>query len=173
MEKKRKKSPEKGATPINITAVKELAEILENGSLSDIEYETTACRIRVSKSSGQGFSGNFSSMPYVHNVAQPHLQIPSLEKSSVDPQPACHDNLSGHPGAIKSPMVGTVYVAAKPGDPAFVCVGSDVKKGETLAIIEAMKVMNPLKATRSGKVTHIFAEDAHPVEFDQLLFVIE
>ena len=74
---------------------------------------------------------------------------------------------------MKSPMVGTVYLSPKPGDPPFVTVGATVTAGQTIMIIEAMKVMNPLKAPKSGKITHILVEDTHPVEFDEPLLIIE
>jgi len=78
-----------------------------------------------------------------------------------------------HPGAVKSPMVGTVYMSPQPGNPAFISVGDTVTEGQTLLIIEAMKVMNPIPAPRAGKVAAILVDDAEPVEFDQALIVLE
>src|SRR2546427_651272 len=81
--------------------------------------------------------------------------------------------LSNHPGTVKSPMVGTAYMCAEPGAAPFVKVGDMISVGQTLMIIEAMKVMNPIKAAQSGKVLQIFAKDGTPVEFGEPLMVIE
>ncbi|WP_040848007.1 biotin/lipoyl-containing protein, partial [Nitrospirillum viridazoti] len=78
-----------------------------------------------------------------------------------------------HPGAVKSPMVGTAYLAPEPGAGTFVKVGDAVKVGQTLLIIEAMKVMNPIKATKAGTVTQIQVGDAQPVEYGEVLLIIE
>jgi acetyl-CoA carboxylase biotin carboxyl carrier protein len=78
-----------------------------------------------------------------------------------------------HPGTVKSPMVGTVYRAPTPGSANFVDIGSDVKEGQTLLIIEAMKTMNQINAPRAGKVTRVFVENAQPVEYGEALVVIE
>ena len=80
---------------------------------------------------------------------------------------------SSHPGSVKSPMVGTVYLQSDPGAPVFVKKGDTVSEGDTLLIIEAMKVMNPIKADKSGTVTQILVENAQPVEFGDVLVVIE
>ncbi len=80
---------------------------------------------------------------------------------------------AAHPGAVKSPMVGTVYLSGEPGAKAFVSVGSKVNEGDTLVIIEAMKVMNPITATRAGTVKQVLVQNAQPVEFDQPLVIIE
>jgi acetyl-CoA carboxylase biotin carboxyl carrier protein len=80
--------------------------------------------------------------------------------------------MASHPGAVASPMVDTVYVAAEPDAPAFVAVGDTVKKGQTVLIVEAMKVMNPITADKAGTVKSILVENAQPVEFDQPLVVI-
>lgn len=80
---------------------------------------------------------------------------------------------TAHPGAVKSPMVGTVYLQSEPGTPSFVKKGDQVKAGDTLVIIEAMKVMNPIKAEKAGTVSQILIENAQPVEFGEVLMVIE
>lgn len=80
---------------------------------------------------------------------------------------------TSHPGAVKSPMVGTVYLQSEPGAPTFVSKGSNVNAGDTLLIIEAMKVMNPIKADKAGTVTQILVENGEPVEFGDVLMVIE
>ncbi len=80
---------------------------------------------------------------------------------------------AGHPGAVKSPMVGTVFAAAEPGAPPFVAVGNKVTAGDTLLIVEAMKVMNPIIAPQAGTIRQILVENGQPVEFDEVLLVIE
>jgi acetyl-CoA carboxylase biotin carboxyl carrier protein len=94
------------------------------------------------------------------------------QTTSTDPSPVSPSS-GTHPGTIKSPMVGTAYLCPKPGDPPFIEVGKKISEGQTLMIIEAMKVMNPLKATKSGTVTDILIEDGQPVEFDESLLIIE
>ena len=80
---------------------------------------------------------------------------------------------ANHPGAVKSPMVGTVYLSGEPGAKPFVSPGQSVREGETLLIVEAMKVMNPILAPRAGTVTQVLVQDAQPVEFDQPLVIVE
>jgi acetyl-CoA carboxylase biotin carboxyl carrier protein len=87
--------------------------------------------------------------------------------------PAAKPADTDHPGTVKSPMVGTVYRAPTPGTPNFVDVGTEVKEGQTLLIIEAMKTMNQINAPRAGRVTHVFVENAQPVEYGEALVVIE
>jgi acetyl-CoA carboxylase biotin carboxyl carrier protein len=145
-------------------AIRKLAEILADTDLTEIEYEDDGRRIRVV---GRKETTTISTPPA---AISPPLTPPPLS-SSAEQQlkgPEIH-----HPNAIKSPMVGTVYVAAEPGVPPFIKVGDTVSVGQTLLIIEAMKVMNPIKAPRAGKITHIFVKDGTPVEFGEPLLVIE
>ena len=155
-----KKTTPKKKINIDSEAVRELADLFKENDLSEIEYEVDGCRIRVARHHHVAPTTTYHAAP-----SQQHA-LPPVEPAS-EPQKDASKN------AIKSPMVGTVYLSPKPGDPAFVSVGSTVKEGQTLMIIEAMKVMNPMKATKSGKVTHILIEDGQPVEFDQPLLVIE
>ncbi len=101
----------------------------------------------------------------------------SMESDPTTPQPANTQapsaTVQDHPGAVSSPMVGTVYLQSEPGTPPFVSKGKTVNEGDTLVIIEAMKVMNPIKAHKSGTVTQILVENAEPVEFGDVLMVIE
>jgi len=94
---------------------------------------------------------------------------PAAESAPAAPS----QNMANHPGAVNSPMVGTVYLAPSPGAADFVSVGAQVKEGETMMIIEAMKVMNPIPAPRGGTVKAILVSDAQPVEFGDPLIVIE
>lgn len=143
-------------------SVKQLAEILNETGLSEIEYEDQGCRIRVVKSSTPVMM-HATALPSSGMVSAPAPIAPA----PVDAPPP----VSGHP--LRSPMVGTAYFSSEPGAAPFVKVGDHVKEGQTLLIIEAMKVMNPIKATRSGIVRTISVSDASPVEFDEVLMVIE
>ena len=147
---------------IDSKAIKELAGLLDETGLTEIEVADGDKGIRVSKGGG------------VVAAAAPAVQMAS---DPTTPQPAntAAPDPSGAPpaGAVTSPMVGTAYLQAEPGSPAFVSKGDSVKAGDTLMIIEAMKVMNPIKADKSGTVTQILVEDAQPVEFGDVLLVIE
>ncbi|HEY8964749.1 MAG TPA: biotin/lipoyl-containing protein, partial [Alphaproteobacteria bacterium] len=101
-------------------------------------------------------------------ISDPGNRMPAT-MDIAHPAPAS----AAHPGAVTSPMVGTAYLSAEPGKPAFAPVGATVKAGDTLLIIEAMKVMNPIKADKGGKVVQVLVGDAQPVEFGEVLLVIE
>lgn len=144
-------------------SVKQLAEILNETGLSEIEYEDQGCRIRVVK----------SAVPVMVQAAAPFHNPPASSGAPVPGQPSTPlaSAPSGHP--VRSPLVGTAYLCPEPGAASFVKVGDHVKEGQTLLIIEAMKVMNPIKAQHSGVVRAINVNDASPVEFDEILMVIE
>lgn len=166
-----KKSPnqpikKKRRVEIDSEAVRELANLFKENDLSEIEYEVDGCRIRVARHQHMAPMHHMSQISYP--MSAPQAAAPAI--ASEKEEPSTKDITKG---AFKSPMVGTAYLSPKPGDPAFISVGSTVKEGQTLMIIEAMKVMNPLKATKAGKVAHILIEDGQPVEFDQPLVVIE
>jgi acetyl-CoA carboxylase biotin carboxyl carrier protein len=101
----------------------------------------------------------------------PSAPPPAAEPASAKPAEAAPD--ASHPGAVVSPMVGTVYLAPEPGAPPFVKVGDTVKPGQTLVIIEAMKVMNPVTASRGGRVARVLVENGAPVEYGAVLMIIE
>jgi acetyl-CoA carboxylase biotin carboxyl carrier protein len=143
---------------VDIDLVRQLADLLNNTGLSEIEVEDNDRKIRVARTMSA------APMAYAPVAA---AATPTVAAAAVEVAPA------DHPGAIKSPMVGTVYLAASPEAENFVSVGASVKEGDTLLIIEAMKVMNPITAPRGGKVTRIMIENSQPVEFDQPLVVIE
>lgn len=148
---------------IDSKAIKELADLLEETGLNEIEVADGDKAIRVSKGGGTVVSaapagGNIQSDPTVPR--QPTLDAPDTTAQS-------------HPGAVTSPMVGTAYCQPEPGAPSFVSKGDSVKAGDTLIIIEAMKVMNPIKADKGGTVTQILIESGQPVEFGDVLMVIE
>ena len=141
--------------------IRRLAALLEETGLSEIEYEADGRRIRVGRGAGSaaGPTSAPSSVPAPQGEPAAAV-VPEGEEALP-------------PGAVTSPMVGTVYAAAEPGAPPLVKVGDSVKEGQTLLIIEAMKVMNPLASPRAGTVTRILVADGQPVEFGELLLVIE
>lgn len=145
---------------VDLELVRQLAELLNETGLSEIEVEDTDRKVRVAR--GGGFAP-----AAVHYASQP--AVGPVAAAAPAPVVAPAD----HPGTVKSPMVGTVYLASSPETPVFVSVGATVKEGDTLVIIEAMKVMNPIVAPRGGKVTQILVENGQPVEFDQPLVVVE
>ncbi len=136
-----------------------LADLMEQKGLTEVEVTVGDQSLRLSK----GGSAT------VAHVAAP-VAAPAIAPASV---PASAAAPADHPGAVKSPMVGTVYLSPQPGSPAFISVGDAVTEGQTLLIVEAMKVMNPIPAPRSGKITAILVDDAEPIEFDQPLVVLE
>ena len=142
--------------------VQELADILDQAGLAELEYETEAVAIRLSRVS--------NTAPAVAMAAAPAA---SVSAASAPAEPAAPANPADHQGAMISPMVGTVYTAPEPGAAEFVTEGDMVKAGQTLFIVEAMKVMNPITAPAAGKVTKIFVQNAQPIEFGEALAIIE
>ena len=141
--------------------IKELAELLSETGLTEIEVETGDMRIKVAR---QGTAVS-AVVPQVAAAPAPAEAAP--EPKEAAPAPA------DHPGGVKSPMVGTAYLAPEPGSANFVKVGDTVSEGQTILIVEAMKTMNPISAPRAGKVTQIFISNEQPVEFDEVLMIIE
>jgi acetyl-CoA carboxylase biotin carboxyl carrier protein len=144
----------------DLDLVRRLADLLNDAGLSEIEYEIGDRRIRVSRT--------------ITQVAATPLALPTMPVALPAPGAtvAIADE-SNHPGAVKSPMVGTAYLAPEPGKPAFVSVGDKVAAGQTLLIIEAMKTFNPIKAPKAGTITRVVVTNAQPVEFGQVLMVVE
>ena len=143
--------------------IKELAELLSETGPTEIEVETGDMRIKVARQ-GTAVSGI---VPQV--AAAPAAAEAAPEPKEAAPAPAPTD----HPGGVKSPMVGTAYLAPEPGSANFVKVGDTVSEGQTILIVEAMKTMNPISAPRAGKVTQILISNEQPVEFDEVLMIIE
>jgi acetyl-CoA carboxylase biotin carboxyl carrier protein len=158
-----KPSSKAGASETKL--IRELAGILNDTNLAEIEMEKGDLKIRVSKHSG------VSPAPIQHISAPPAaaaLAAPAPET----PAPVQKSDAASHPGAVKSPMVGTAYVRSSPDADPFVKIGDNVKKGDTVMLIEAMKTFNPIAAPKSGKISEILVEDAQPVEFGEALFII-
>lgn len=144
--------------------VRELALLLDETSLTEIEIERAGLRLRVARNISVA-----ATMP-MPMVAAP-AALPAAA-SAAAPAPAAAD-LSKHPGAVTSPMVGTAYWAPEPGAKPFIDVGAKVSVGQTLLIIEAMKTMNQIPSPRAGTVTQILVEDGQPVEYGEPLVIIE
>jgi acetyl-CoA carboxylase biotin carboxyl carrier protein len=138
--------------------VRKLAGLLQETGLGEIEYGEGEKSIRVARAGSAGHTV-VSAAPAAAAAAPATGSVATAAKALE--------------GAVTSPMVGTVYLASAPGAKSFTTVGAKVKVGDTLAIIEAMKVMNPIKSTKGGTVTQILVEDGQPVEFGQPLVVIE
>lgn len=153
------------AMKIDVEAIKSLADLLNETGLSEIEVSDDDKCIRVTKN----FGG-------VQTFAAPQMMVAPAAAAPI--APVAGGNVAAlsadnHPGAVKSPMVGTAYLQSEPGAPRFVSKGAKIKAGDTILIIEAMKVMNPIKADKGGTVVDILIDDAQPVEFGQVLVIIE
>lgn len=141
--------------------VRKLAQLLHETHLGEIELADGDKRIRVARQT-------------VTVAAPAAVPVAAGTPAAVPAVAAAADNdLAKHPGAVKSPMVGTAYLAPEPGKPNFVAVGDKVTAGQTLLIIEAMKTFNPIKAPKAGTVAQILVANAHPVEFGEPLMIVE
>lgn len=145
-------------TSIDSEAIRQLATLLGETGLNEIEYETESLRIRVAKGAA-----------VAHVAAAPAVAAAPVAAAA----PAAPADAAKHPGAVKAPMVGVVYMSPEPGAAAFITVGATVTEGQTLLLIEAMKTFNPVKAPRSGKIAAILVDDSQPVEYGEPLVVIE
>ena len=154
----------RGAMQVDAELVRQLAQLLAEGDLSEIEVEDGERRIRLKR--------KIEAQPIQQVVAAPlSVAAPVTAAAPLAPTPAVP--AADHPGTVRSPMVGTAYLSSAPGTAAFVSVGDTVAAGDTLLIVEAMKVMNAITATRGGTVKQIMIQDGQPVEYDQPLVVVE
>ena len=149
----------KSSMNVDTALVRELAELLNETGLTEIEVEDDDRKIRVAR-------GGTSV------VAAPAMAAPAAPPAPEATAPAPAAAAADHADALKSPMVGTAYLAAEPSAPNFIKVGDSVAEGDTLLIVEAMKVMNPITADKAGTIKAILVENAQPIEFDQPLVVI-
>jgi acetyl-CoA carboxylase biotin carboxyl carrier protein len=149
---------------IDTAFIERLAELLQRNGLTEIEVCQGETRVRVAK----------QPPPAVEYHAAPSAPPSSALPAAAAAAPAAPPpEAPPHPGTINSPMVGTVYLAPDPASPPYVAVGETVKEGQTLLIIEAMKVMNAIRAPRAGRVARVFVENAAPVEYGEPLLVLE
>ncbi|OWV32542.1 acetyl-CoA carboxylase, biotin carboxyl carrier protein [Pacificimonas flava] len=151
---------------VDTALVRELAELLGDTGLSEIEVEDGDRKIRVARK----LQAAAAAAPAYAPASAPPAAAPAAE--SAAPAETAQD-LKAHPGAVKSPMVGTAYMSPEPGKPPFVSPGSQVAAGDTLLIVEAMKVMNPITAPKAGTVKQVCVENEEPVEYDQVLLIVE
>lgn len=151
---------------LDTATVRELAAILREADLSEIEIEHDGLRIRVSKPAAPVIQAAVAAAPMPAAVAAAPDAAPAAATAEAA-APATPDN------ALKSPMVGTAYMAPEPGSKDYVKVGDKVKKGDTLMLIEAMKTFNPIDSDRAGTVKAIYVSDSQPVEFGEPLILIE
>ena len=142
---------------IDAEAIRALSDLLAETGLTEIEVEQNGARIRVARA---GALAAIAAAP--GSVAPASVAAVAVPVSPSGPQA----------GAVTSPMVGTVYTASEPGKPPFVQVGQQIKEGDTLFIVEAMKTMNPIPAPRGGTVKEICVENGTPVEFGQTLLIL-
>ena len=149
---------------IDTEFVRKLAQLLQETGLGEIELADGDKRIRVARP-----AVTVAAAP----VAAPVAVAAPAAAAAPGAAAGANGDLGKHPGAVKSPMVGTAYLAPEPGKPNFVVVGDKVTAGQTLLIIEAMKTFNPIKAPKAGTVMQILVANAHPVEFGEPLMIVE
>ena len=162
------------STPLDTKAISKLAEILDKNNLTEIEYEDEGSRICIKRET-------FTASPMAYAQAPIHAQAApvSVQTAQQIAAPATasqtdiSEDFSKHPGAVKSPLVGVIYLSPEPGAAAYVKIGDTVNVGDTLCLIEAMKTYNPIKAQKAGKVSKILAQNGAPVEYGEPLIIIE
>lgn len=152
-----------GKLNIDTDYVAALAELLQRTGLTEIEISEGEARVRVVKKPAPVYEAHVAP----RTAAAPPPVVAEAEPAATSASDAAH------PGTVTSPMVGTVYLYPEPGADPFVAPGQTVREGETLLIIEAMKVMNQIRAPRSGRIARIFVDNATPVEFGEPLLIIE
>src|SRR5687768_10027842 len=151
-----------GGMRVDTDMVRQLAELLHQNDLSEIEVEDGDRKIVVKR---QLAAAPAPAAAAPAPAAPPAAPTPAAPPAEVSP--------ANHPGVVKSPMVGTVFLAGEPGAKPFVAPGDKVSEGDTLLIVEAMKVMNTIAAPRGGTVRQVLVQDAQPVEYDQPLMIVE
>ena len=149
---------------MDIRKVKKLIELLEESGIAEIEIKEGEEAVRISRMPTGAFATH---APAPIMMAPPAAPLPIAAPVEAPAKPRASEHV------VTAPMVGTFYAAATPGAKAFVDIGDEVKVGQVLCIIEAMKMMNQIEADKSGKVTSIMAQNGDPVEFGQPLFIIE
>ena len=154
--------PKERSAAVDKDVIRDLADLLQETGLAEIEVEHEGFRIRVARPSAVAPAAALMPAPALASApSEPALERPPAPERAV------------HPGTVKSPMVGTAYRAPAPGAQPFVEVGSEIKKGHTILIIEAMKTMNPIPSPHDGRVIEIMVSDGQPVEFGEPLMIIE
>jgi acetyl-CoA carboxylase biotin carboxyl carrier protein len=147
---------------VDTALIEALAELLQRTGLTEIELAEGDSRIRVAR----------QPQPVVASVPA-GLGAPAPAGPVASEEASARATPEEHPGAVRAPMVGTVYLTPEPGSPPFITVGAEVREGQTMLIIEAMKVMNPIRAARSGRIAKLMVANGDPVEYGELLLIIE
>jgi len=156
---------------MDLRKIKKLIDILEESNLAELEIKEGEESVRLSRIPKGGYAAPAAPATHVH-VEPARAAAPAAAVSAAAPSASVESSLPpGH--VVRSPMVGTYYASAKPDAPPFVKVGQTVKVGDTLGIIEAMKMFNQIEADKAGTVVAVLGENGQPVEFDEPLFVIE
>lgn len=146
----------------------ELADIINEKGLTEIEYETGTVRLRLGRNLG-AVQQDVTVAPAAAVVQTAAMPV-STEAAAV---PQAAEDYASHSGAVKAPMVGVVYRSPEPSAPPYCQEGNEIKEGDTICLIEAMKTFNPVRAPKSGKVVKILVNDGEPTEFGEVLCVIE
>lgn len=154
------------SNPIDTKVISKLAEILDKNQLTTLNYEDESCKISLVREVSGGVVPTYVPAP---QVAAAPAAAPVIEEEVKDNAV----DYSNNPNAVKSPMVGVVYLSSNPNSPNYVKVGDTVNEGDTLCLIEAMKTFNPVKAPHGGKVVKILVETGDPIEYGEPLIVIE
>jgi acetyl-CoA carboxylase biotin carboxyl carrier protein len=160
------------SNPIDTKIINKLAEILDRNQLTTLKYEDESCKISLTREGGTPVYGSYvpvSAPAVIPN--QPTVQ--NITAPKEEPTQSENVDYANSPNAVKSPMVGVVYLASNPNAPAYVSEGDTVNVGDTVCLIEAMKTYNPVKAHKSGRVTKILVEAGDPVEYGEPLIIIE
>ncbi len=158
------------SNPLDTKIISKLAEILDKTNLTELEYEDEGCRISLVRNP----TGVMASGAYVQAPAPMATPIAAAPAAALEaPAESGETDYTNSPNAVKSPMVGVVYLSADPKTPNYVKVGDTVVEGDTVCLVEAMKTFNPVKAHKGGKVVKILVETGDPVEYGEPLIVIE
>jgi acetyl-CoA carboxylase biotin carboxyl carrier protein len=152
-----------GKLNVDTALIETLAELLQRTGLTEIELAEGDSRIRVAR----------EPQPLIASVPTSSLAAPTVAAGAAPPGAASAAATERPPGAVQAPMVGTVYLTPEPGAAPFAEVGAEVREGQTLLIIEAMKVMNPIRAPLSGRIARVLVSNGDPVEYGELLLIIE
>ena len=155
---------------MDLRKLKTLIDLVSESNISELEITENEGKVRIVKSTGVAMAAAPLMQMTPVAAAMPAAPASAAAAAPADAAPAVAE-VSGH--VVKSPMVGTYYASSTPGGKPFVEVGTAVKEGETICIIEAMKIMNEIEADKTGTITKVMAENGQPVEFGQALFIIE
>ena len=156
------------SNPIDTKVISKLAEILDKNQLTGLKYEDDSCKISLTRESGIIPTTTYTPTVVPTPVAAQPAPVNEQEQNETE-----EPDFAASPNAVKSPMVGVVYLSSNPNAPAYVKVGDSVAAGDTVCLIEAMKTYNPVKAHKGGRVSKILVESGDPVEYGAPLIIIE